>query len=87
MLKRIAATAAGLVIIAVSVAGQASAATGWVCSDLAQSPTEAGVVGMFYDAVARGYRGESGAKLIVNTVLEQCPEYLGLVVNTANKFG
>jgi hypothetical protein len=87
MIKRIAAVTAGAIALATITAGQASANTSWVCNDLGKDHTESGAVAMFYDAVSRGYSSQSDAQSILNTILDQCPEYLGVVVSAAKKLG
>lgn len=83
-IKKIAGAFAGLFVLATAVAGQASAAEGWVCSDI----EERGAEYMLYDAfLNHGYRTEADAEKLVAIILTQCPDKVGEVVEAAENIG
>lgn len=68
--------------------GSASPATALgICDRLDTYPSSDGVTLVVFDLMGAGYSPEQGAKVLVQTVAGQCPEYLPLLQTWARSNG
>lgn len=86
MIKRIAATLAGVIVVATLAAGQAHASNGWICDTLERHPNKTGVLQVISELIAQGYTADNGgAELFAQTVISQCPDMIPVVQDAVSQ--
>lgn len=64
-----------------------SGSAAWVCPTLDASPNEKGVWEVVLGSFQRGYSGQQAGKMIAAEVQANCPEYIPLLLDWAEKNG
>ena len=85
-MKKIIATLAATA--AVITAAPANASANWICDALDNSPTSGTVIAIVQELIHEGYTADNGGpELMAQAIVYGCPEYFGLVQDTANSVG
>lgn len=77
----------GVTAAALLTAAPAQASTNWICNSLDNSPKSSTVINIVFTLIEQGYGSEDGAKVFVDAVQSQCPEYIPLIIQTVEKYG